>query len=67
MMNRCPEKNEAFYSEISGTYPQILFESLFGMIKLLNTAMMRNFEVMLDQMLNHSEQNSVIECNVISL
>jgi hypothetical protein len=48
MMNRCPEKNEVFYSEISCTYPQILFESLFGMIKLLNTAMMRNFEVMLD-------------------
>jgi hypothetical protein len=33
---------------------QVLFESLFSLMGLLNMMMVQNFEVMLGQMLNHS-------------
>jgi hypothetical protein len=42
---------------------QVLFESLFWLIKLLSSAMVRNFVVMLGQTVNHCVYNSVILCN----
>jgi hypothetical protein len=39
----------------------------FVLTKLLNMAMVRNFEVMLGQKLNHSVQNSVILCSDMPL
>jgi hypothetical protein len=46
---------------------QVSFVSLFCSTQLLNMVMVRTFEVMLGEMLNHSEQNSVILKNVESL
>jgi hypothetical protein len=40
-------ENEVWYSRRSWTYLQVLFYSLFCLNKLLNMAMVRNFEVML--------------------
>jgi hypothetical protein len=39
---------------MSGAYLQILSEQLFYFTKVLNITMVRNFEVMLKQPLNHS-------------
>jgi hypothetical protein len=56
---------EVWYSERSYTYLKVLFES-FCLTKLLSMVMVRSFEVMFGQTLNHSAQNSVILRNVIS-
>jgi hypothetical protein len=47
--------------------PTVSFESLFSLTKLLNMAMVQNFEVMLGQTLNHSVYNSVISCSAMPL
>jgi hypothetical protein len=54
------------FGTVSITYLQLLFELLFCFSKFLNVAMMRNFEVMLGQTLNHRVQNSVILRNVVA-
>jgi hypothetical protein len=51
-MNCCTEINEVWYSKISWTYPQALFESLFCLTQLLH--MVQYFEAMMGQMLNCS-------------
>jgi hypothetical protein len=43
-----------FLSERSWICLQVLFEPLFSVADLLNMAMARNFEVMLEQTLKHS-------------
>jgi hypothetical protein len=50
-MNHYTYMNEVWYSKRSWTYVQVLFESLFSLTKLLNIAMVHNFEVTLGQML----------------
>jgi hypothetical protein len=42
------------HSKIRWTYVQVLLGSLFCLTKLLNVEMVHNFEVMLEQTLNHS-------------
>jgi hypothetical protein len=44
----------SWYSKTSCTYLQLIFESLCYLTKLLNMAMVWNFELMLRQTLNHS-------------
>jgi hypothetical protein len=46
--------NEVQSSERSWTSPQVLFESLLYLTKLLNMALVRNLEVMLGQTLIQS-------------
>jgi hypothetical protein len=55
-MNRCTycQTNEVLCCEKSWTYPQVLFEPLFYLVKNLNMVMVRNFEVILGQRFNHS-------------
>jgi hypothetical protein len=53
-MNRCTYINKIWYNKRSWTYLQVLFEWLFYLTKLLNTTMVRKFEVMLRLTLNHS-------------
>jgi hypothetical protein len=52
-MIRCICSNEVLYSERSWIYLHGLFELLFSLAELLNIVVVRNFEVMLGQMLNH--------------
>jgi hypothetical protein len=59
--------HEPLYTEISWTYLQVLFESLFSSTEVLNMAVFQNYEVMLGQMLNYFVKNSVILCSVIYL
>jgi hypothetical protein len=54
LTNHCTKTDEVRFSKTSWTFHQVLFESLFCFAKLLNIAMMRHFEVMLGQTLNHS-------------
>jgi hypothetical protein len=46
---------------------QVLFESSPSLAKLLNTTMLQNSQVNLEQTLNHSAYNSAILCNVTPL
>jgi hypothetical protein len=50
-MNHCSQTNKVLYSERSWAYPQVLCDSLFSFIQLFNTAVVRNFEVILGQTL----------------
>jgi hypothetical protein len=59
--------DKVLYSEISWTYLQVLFESLFSLTELLNMTVVWNFAVMLGQTLKHFVWNSVILFNVIIL
>jgi hypothetical protein len=52
-MSRCSLTNEVWNSKKSWTYIQVLYGSLLCLTKLLNLAMVRNFQVMLRQTLNH--------------
>jgi hypothetical protein len=45
--------NEVWFSERSWTCLQVLFESLFSSTKILNMAIVRNYEIILGQSLNH--------------
>jgi hypothetical protein len=56
-----------FVNKSSWIYIQVLLESIFCSIMPLSIAMVRNFEVMLEQLQNHSVYNSAILCSVISL
>jgi hypothetical protein len=49
-MNRYTWTNERWYNKISWTCLQVLFESLFCLTQFLNMAMVRNFEVMAEQL-----------------
>jgi hypothetical protein len=62
---RWAQINEVCYSEISWTYLNVLFESLFCFMKLLNMAMVRNFEVMTRHELNHCvEFCNFVQCHI---
>jgi hypothetical protein len=47
-------------------YLQVLFESLFCSAKILNVAMVRNFRLVLGQMLNHTVYNPLVLYTVVS-
>jgi hypothetical protein len=51
-MSRCTWTRKVLYIERSWAYLQALFESLFSLTEMLNMAVVRNFEVMLQQTLN---------------
>jgi hypothetical protein len=53
-MNRCTQTNEVCCNERLCTFLQVLFESLFCLMQLLNMAVVQNVEVMSGQTLNHS-------------
>jgi hypothetical protein len=44
-MHICTYTNDRWYSNISWTYIQVLFEVLISLIKLLNMTMVRNFDL----------------------
>jgi hypothetical protein len=65
-MNSRTSKN-GVNSKRSCAYLHVLFEPLFCLTKHSNIEMVQNSEVMLGQTPNHSVQNPIILCNVISL
>jgi hypothetical protein len=56
--------DEVLYSERARTYLQLLCAS-FSLTELLSKTVVRNFDVMLGQALNHFEYNSVILCSIV--
>jgi hypothetical protein len=66
-MNRCIWSNEVLHSERSWIYLHGLFEPLFSLAELLNIVVVRNFEVMLGQTLDHLQSVEFCLCGEIPL